>query len=101
MSEMVKTHRFDRRSPASVYPNKQTLSKQTLSGAVGISQTRPERKSVTSKHPAAVWSGLFLKTLLNGCSAVLILEGGASSGRSWRCGPIYLRTRHTEILCVG
>jgi hypothetical protein len=77
------THHFDRRSPASVYPNRQTLSKrtlskQTLSGAVGISQTRPGAE-ISDFQASAVSSGLFPKTLLNGCSAVLILEGGASS----------------------
>jgi|SRR3984893_10790171 len=99
------THHFDRRSPASVYPNRQTLSKrtlanETLSGAVGISQTRPGAE-ISDFQASAVSSGLFPETLLNGCSAVLILEGGASLGRSWRCGSIYLRTRHTEILCAG
>jgi hypothetical protein len=72
------THHFDRRSPASVYPNRQTLSKRTLSGAVGISQTRPGAE-ISDFQASAVSSGLFPKTLLNGCSAVLILEGGASS----------------------
>src|SRR6267378_1294600 len=74
-------------------------------GHVARSVDDPSRKSVTSKHTAFVSPDLFPKTLLSGYSAVLILEGGYAPARahdvSWRCGSIYLRTRHTEILCVG
>jgi hypothetical protein len=110
MSEMVKritltadrplqSTPINRHSPNGYSPNRHSR------GPSASPKRAPERKSVTSKHPAVVSSGLFPKTLLSSCSAVLIPEGGYAPARAhdvgWRCGPIYLRTRHTEILCVG
>jgi hypothetical protein len=78
MAGMVKTHHFDRRSPASVYPNKQTLSKRTLSGAVGMSQTRPGAE-ISDFQASRSLVRPVPETLLSGCSAVRIREGGANS----------------------
>jgi hypothetical protein len=73
------THHFDRRSPASVYPNRQTLSKRTLSGAVGMSQTRPGVEISDFQASCGRLVRPLPEGTLNGCSAVLILEGDANS----------------------